>query len=169
VQLLEPLTDDLSAVRRGLEEATSRGSTALVDAVYAALRLPDPSERRTAIVVFSDGLDTLSWLAAPTVVEAAGRSNAIVYAVAVRARGERKERFLGDVVRATGGRLFEVEDEGGLQQRFLDVLADIRARYVLSYAPSPHGREGWHELRVRLRNVKGDVLARPGYWRSGEP
>jgi VWFA-related protein len=136
-----------------------------VDAVYSALRLREPGERRTAIVVFSDGVENLSWLSASDVVEAASRSNVIVYGVAVRGKGDPKERFLGDVVRATGGRLFEASSERDLRARFLDVLGDIRARYVLSYAPAGTGSAGWHTLAVRLRRGKGEVLARPGYWR----
>ena len=167
VQLLEPLTPDLGAVRRALDRASPTGSTALVDAVYCALRLREPGDRRTALVVFSDGLDNQSWLAAPDVVEAARRSNVIVYGVAARRRGDRKEPFLGDVVEATGGRLFEATSERELQERFLDALGDIRARYVLSYAPGGAGRTGWHALEVRLKGKRGDVLARPGYWRAG--
>jgi hypothetical protein len=45
------------------------------------------------------------------------------------------------------------------------VLGDIRARYVLSYAPGGVDAAGWHALEVRLKRVEGDVLARPGYWR----
>ena len=166
VRLLEPLTADLGAVRWALERASAGGSTALVDAVYSALRLREPGDRRTAIVVFSDGIDNMSWLAASDVVEAASRSNAIVYGVAVVGAGDRKERFLGDVVRATGGRLFEASSERDLRARFLDVLGDIRTRYVLSFSPGP-GTAGWHALEVKLRRGrKGDVLARPGYWRG---
>jgi VWFA-related protein len=166
VQLLQPLTTDLAAVRRALARVSPRGNTALVDAVYAALRLREPGDRRTAVVVFSDGVDTLSWLAASDVAEAAGRSNATVYGVTVRGKGDRKEPFLGDVARATGGRLFEASSERDLRARFLDVLADIRSRYVLRYVPRGPGSPGWHRLEVRLRNLKGEVLARPGYWRA---
>ena len=67
-------------------------------------------------------------------------------------------------MRATGGRLFEASSERDLRARFLDVLGDIRARYVLSYAPRG-GSAGWHALEVKLKRGKGDVLARPGYWR----
>ena len=162
VQLLEPLTADIGAVRRALDRASPRGSTALVDAVYSALRLREPGERRTAIVVFSDGIENVSWLPASDVVEAASRSNVIVYGVAVRGKGDPKERFLTDVVRATGGQLFEASSERDLRARFLDVLGDIRARYVLSYAPAGTGSAGWHTLAVRLKRGKGDVLARPG-------
>jgi Ca-activated chloride channel family protein len=166
VQLLQPFTPELAAARRALEQASPRGSTALVDAVYAALRLREPGPRRTAVVVFSDGLDNMSWLAAEEVVESASRSDAIVYGVAVRQRGDARDSFLREVCRATGGRLFEIEDERDLRGRFLDVLADIRARYVLSFYPGP-GPAGWHGLDVRLKRAKGDVLARPGYWRFG--
>ena len=166
VHLLHPFTPDLARVRSALDEASSRGSTALVDAVYAALRLRERGPRRTAVVVFSDGLDNLSWLTPGKVVEAASRSDAIVYGVAVRQQGEPREAFLRDVCARTGGRLFEIEHERDLRARFLDVLADIRARYVLSFHPGP-GAAGWHALDVRLKKGKGEVLARPGYWRYG--
>jgi VWFA-related protein len=170
VLLLEPFTADRARLRRALVRAQPRGSTALCDAVYAALRLREPGPRRAAVVVFSDGIDNMSWLAPSEVVEAASRSEAIVYGVAVRERGERQEPFLRDVVRATGGRLFEAASQRDLRARFLDVLEDIRSRYVLSYAPlGVDAAAGWHALEVRLKRVKGDVLARPGYWRYTAP
>ncbi len=88
-----------------------------------------------------------------------------MYAVTVRAKGDPKEAFLGDVSRATGGRLFAASSERDLRARFLDVLADIRSRYVLRYVPRTPGPAGWHALEVRVKSGKGDVLARPGYWR----
>ena len=166
VHLLEPLTTDLGRARLALSRIEARGSTALVDAVYAALRATDPGPRRTAVVVFSDGLDNLSWLSADEGVEAARRTGAIVYGVAVRAKNDRSHPFLRDVTRATGGRLFEVAEPDELRAGFLDVLADIRNRYVLRYAPRAGDAPGWHALEVRLKGGGGDVLARPGYWRT---
>jgi VWFA-related protein len=167
VQQLQPLTD-VGAVRRGLGRVSPRGNTALVDAVYAAIRLPELGDRRTAVVVFSDGIDNLSWLSPADVVEAAGRSNVTIYGVTVLAKGDPKEPFLGNVARATGGRVFEASGEGDLGARFLDVMDDIRSRYVLRFVPRGAGAAGWHKLEVRLKAGKGDVLARPGYWRKAE-
>jgi VWFA-related protein len=167
VQLLQSLTDDLASVRRALDRVSPRGNTALVDALYAALRLREIGDRRTAIVVFSDGIDNLSWLSPADVARAAGRSNVTVYGVTVRGKGDRKEPFLGDVARATGGRLFEASSDRDLRARFLDVLEDIRSRYVLRFVPGRPGPAGWHGIEVRLRRGKGTVLARPGYWRRG--
>lgn len=166
VQLLQPPTAALAAVRHALEAVSPRGNTALVDAVYAAINLRKSDDRRMAIVAFSDGQDTLSWLTAPDVVAAAGRANVIVYGLTVRARGDWKDPFLGDVARATGGRVFEAANDRDLRARFLDVLDDIRSRYILRYTPTGPTPRGWRALSVRLVKAKADVLARPGYWRE---
>lgn len=163
--LAQPPTLDKDRVRRALAELRPFGGTAVRDAVYAALRVREASQRRTAIVVFSDGLDNLSWLRATDVVEAARRSEAIVYAVSARQTDERDDAFLRDVATATGGRFFTARSARDLRARFLEVLEDIRARYVLSFTPSSPDPAGWHSLQVRLRNGrKGEVLARAGYW-----
>lgn len=165
VALLEPFTSDRGKLRRALDRAEPRGATALHDAVYTALRLRAPGPRRTAVVVFSDGIDNVSVLEAAEVVEAAARSEGIVYGVGARQRGDRPQTFLRDVTRATGGRFFEALGDRDLRARFLDVLADIRSRYLLSYTPEGVDAPGWHALAVRLKRAKGEVLARPGYWR----
>lgn len=165
VRLLQPFTSDRARLRNALGSAAPRGGTALRDAVYAALRLREPGTRRTAVVTFSDGIDNVSVLSSAQVVEAAAHSEAIVYGVAVRQRGDVRQPFLGEVARATGGRLFEAAAERDLRARFLDVLSDIRSRYVLSYTPTEADKPGWHTLAVKLNRAKGDVLARPGYWR----
>jgi len=71
VLLLEPFTSDRRRLRQALDGAEPRGATVLRDAVYTALRLRAPGPRRTAVVVFSDGIDNVSVLDAAEVVEAA--------------------------------------------------------------------------------------------------
>jgi len=160
-----PLTREVSRVRFGLDTVQAGGSTALHDAVYVALRLPEAGERRSAVVVFSDGVDTASWLSGDAVVEAAGRTDAVVYGVDAREAGDPSHRFLKDVAKVTGGRVWRVRKDNDLPARFLDVLDDIRARYVLTYTPTGVDASGWHRLEVKLRGAKGDVLARPAYYR----
>jgi Ca-activated chloride channel family protein len=160
-----PATHAIPSVRFALDTVEGGGSTALHDAVYVALRLPEAGPRRSAVVVFSDGIDNVSWLSGEEVVEAAGRSGAVVYAVDAREPGDPDDDFLKDVTKATGGQVWRAGKTDDLPARFLDVLHDIRARYVLSYTPAGVDTAGWHELEVKLRGRKGDVLARPAYYR----
>jgi VWFA-related protein len=165
VAVAVPVTHEIANVRFAVDTAEAGGSTALHDAVYLALRLAEPGPRRSAVVVFSDGVDNVSWLSRREVVEAAGRTGAVVYGVDARAPGDPSDGFLKDVAKATGGRVWRARKTDELRDRFLAVLHDIRARYVLSYTPTGVDTVGWHELEVELRGRKGDVLARPAYYR----
>jgi hypothetical protein len=40
----------------------------------------------------------------------------------------------------------------------------MRARYLLTFAPRGVSRDGWHDLKVTLKNARGDVTARPAYF-----
>ena len=54
--------------------------------------------------------------------------------------------------------------EGALGRTFLDVLAEFRQRYVLSYEPSGVPQTGWHTIDVKLKGRAGDIRARRGYY-----
>ncbi len=166
VALNEPLTGDLGSVRRTLQTVDGTGSTAMRDALYAAIRLHQDGSRRAAAVVFSDGIDNRSWLREDDVVEAAMRSDVVVYAV-LTPQPASNNRFLERVTEGTGGRLWKVEaDDNSLKDTFEEVLRHIRSRYLITYYPQKTSDEGWHTLKVRLRHGRGNVLVRPGYFRA---
>ena len=161
VHLREPLTANLGQVRSALERAESSGDTALYDATYAAMVAGEADPGRDLMLVFSDGRDTASWLEAETVLEAARRSDVVVYGISVR--GSRSTRFLGALGAATGGEAFEVDTTSDLRVRFLTILNGFRQRYLVSYSPRGVQRGGWHKLDVKIRGGAGTVRARPGY------
>jgi VWFA-related protein len=159
VTLDADLTTDAAAVRAALDEAEPAGATALVDGAYSAIVVGESDVGRALLIVFSDGLDTSSWLPSESVLESAKRSDVVAYAVSVgRARAE----FLRDLTSFTGGRLFEIEKTANLSAIFLSVLEEFRQRYLVSYTPRGVARDGWHRLTVRVKRG-GTVKARPGY------
>ena len=160
VGLGAPLTGNVALVRAALGRATGSGSTSLIDGAYAAMQVGESDAGRALLVVFSDGLDTSSWLPAERVLDAAKRSDVVAYAVSVRSPA--KPEFLRDLTSATGGRLFEVEKTEKLDALFLGILQEFRQRYLLSYTPRGVARDGWHKLDVRVKRA-GTVKARPGY------
>ena len=85
-------TSDVTNLRAVLdavkpEGVEGPGSTALDDAVYAALVSGELEGARSLALVFSDGIDTGSWLSPKRVVEAARRSDVVVYGVSVHGSG----------------------------------------------------------------------------------
>jgi VWFA-related protein len=154
------LSADLEQVRAALASVEPTGDTALIDGAYAGITIADGAAGRGLVIVFSDGRDTASWLSAPAVVDAARRSNAVVYGVSA---GARDTSFLRELTRATGGRLYEVESTGNLRSVFLAALEEFRHRYLVSYRPQGVAKGGWHKVEVRVKRRGATVRARPGY------
>jgi VWFA-related protein len=192
LQLHTRLTGDTALLHNLVEDVKSGGDTSVIDAAFAGLALREADEGRTLMLLFSDGRDTASWLPARTVLEAARRTDVIVYPVTVRVtnslnmnttplirqRGfltvpagarpvpgaDEGIRLLDAFADDTGGRMFFAEGEGGLRKTFLDVLAEFRQRYVVGYTPTGVPADGWHTIEVKLRGRSGQVKARRGYF-----
>jgi VWFA-related protein len=155
-----PLTSDVEQVRSALAVVEPTGDTSLTDGAYAGITVADGAPGRGLVIVFSDGRDTASWLSERAVIDAARRSNAVVYGVSV---GARNMSFLRDLTAATGGRLYEVESTRNLPGVFLGALEEFRHRYLVSYTPQGVAKGGWHKVDVRVKRRGATVRARPGY------
>lgn len=174
LRVLVPQGGGSSALRRAIDEMETGGLTALWDALYAGLKLP-VSRGRPMVVLFTDGRDNLSWLTAPQVLKVAPESEAIIHVVAIvpteesappgaRSVGVESQhvRALREVAQVTGGRLWEVGSSAQLERTFLRILAEMQARYLLSFTRTGVAREGWHRLSVKVRNHGGAVRSRVG-------
>jgi len=184
LQLHTRLTGDRDRLRSAAKAVKATGSTALFDAIFAGLALREADEGRPLMLLFSDGKDTASWLSASKVIDAARRTDVVVYIVAARSavalqppwtrslssRLQRPslieraaEHFLEELADATGGRVVFTDIETPLREIFLDTLDEFRRRYVISYQPTDVAAGGWHAIDVRLRGRSGQVKARRGY------
>ena len=155
------LTTSLDQVRAALDRPLARGETALVDAVYTGMTVGESDVGRALVIVFSDGLDTASWLSPTSVLDTAKRSDVVVYAVAVG--GSPKTSFLRELSELTGGRLLDAGSTQNLGATFVTILNEFRQRYLVSYSPRGVSKDGWHRLDVRVNGRKAVVKARPGY------
>jgi len=161
VTLGSRLSKDVGAARLALAEAHGSGDTSLVDGVYAAMMVGESDVGRALLIVFSDGLDTSSWLPADTVLESAKRSDVVAYSAAIASVGGAP--FLRELAALTGGTLYNLESSKDLRSTFLGILEEFRHRYLVSYTPRGVAREGWHRLDVRVKNRRATIKARPGY------
>jgi VWFA-related protein len=161
VSVRAPLTADASRLRLALAQPIETGNTALVDATYTALALAESDTERPLAIVFSDGADTASFLAPDAVLATARRSDTVVYVVRTNQRSP--ARFLDDVAALTGGRVLPIDSSRTLGSALLAVFDEFRQRYVISYKPHGVSPNGWHTLRVRVKNRRVTIRARPGY------
>jgi VWFA-related protein len=161
VALGSPLSKDVGVARAALTDALGLGNTSLVDGVYAAMMVGESDVGRALLIVFSDGLDTSSWLSPDAVLESAKRSDVVAYSAAIGSVGGAP--FLRELSALTGGTLYKIESTKDLRAMFLGILEEFRHRYLVSYTPRGVARDGWHRLDVRVKNRRATIKARPGY------
>jgi VWFA-related protein len=161
VVLREGLTGATERVRQALTEVQPFGDTALIDGAYTAIMLDPLDGGRNLLLVFSDGLDTASWLAPQGVLDSAKRSDFVVYGVS--SQGPEDSKFLEDLTELTGGATLKIESTRDLSATFLKILDEFRQRYLISYSPTGVARGGWHRLEVRVKGKRATVKSRAGY------
>jgi VWFA-related protein len=144
---------EAAAVKLGSVGAS--GATPLYDALVLGLELlrrgderGDEVEARAAMILFSDGMDTISIRAFPDVMQAAQEQQTAIYCFNTRSpkrAAGRGDAVLNALASATGGLSFAP----GLQsdEALRTVLNDLRSGYVLTY-DLPEERSGRHSVQI---------------------
>jgi VWFA-related protein len=137
------------------------GNTALRDAIAFSLRALSRSNGRSAVVLLTDGIDTVS-RTEPAALDRAVQAHAVtIYPVAYPAPpsaegpdAQQALKELGRLAQVTGGRLFTLPNEAALPRVLDEIVADLRAQYVLGFTPEAAGAPG------RLRKISVKVEGR---------
>lgn len=128
----------------------AQGTTPLYDALVrgaeAVSKEHDPGLMRV-MIVFSDGVDTISLRSVNEVLDASRSRELQIYAVDVNETGSQPEgsAMLHALAEATGGRYFPKQEAAvGVLQGMLE---DLHAAYVVTYVP-PERSPGTHRVRI---------------------
>lgn len=139
--------------------------TAFFDAVTLAMVTVPMPDRRQITIVLSDALDNASFFDETAMLEAARRTDAVVYTILP---GNPSESRAVSVTRLqalsllTGGRLV-LSHEAAVASVVIDSIREFRQGYVLRYVLTGVNVPGWHKLSVRVRGGYR-VRARQGYF-----
>jgi Ca-activated chloride channel homolog len=148
------------------------GMTVLNDAVYkAAQMLADRPEKRRAIIVLSDGEDTLSSKSAKAAMNAAIAVNATIYTVdmAPLPGPSSKPRnvtigALKDFAEKTGGTFVSSPGGPSMREAFKRVVEELGSQYTLAYSPSSKKNDGkFRRIEVRVAKPNLTIRTRKGY------
>ena len=161
-----PLTGDLAHIRYELTFTQSRGSTAMIDAVYMAMNeIKKSPKQRKALILVSDGGDNNSRYTAGELKTVLQESEVLVYSVAMLGGDDSNPGLMRSIAEETGGRMFVANS--GLPNIAATISLDLRNRYVLGYVPTNAARDGlYHKVDLELLPPKGLPKLR-AYWRRG--
>jgi Ca-activated chloride channel family protein len=152
--------DQLAAV----DGLSAWGTTALHDAIIAAIEAVDDARGRRALVILSDGDDKYSDATAADALARARRANVMVYPIAI---GRTRPPLFAEIATLTGGRSFHARETKGLDETLRTVAAQLREQYLIGYSPSrppTAGANEWRSITVRVKRPGLTVRARDGYY-----
>ena len=151
--------------------------TLLYDAVYLAANEKLKSEvGRKALVLITDGDDQGSTYDIKTAIEAAQRSDAIIYSIYYVDRGfymgggmfgggSGGEHELRRMSSETGGHVFTVDNKHPLSQVFKELQDELRNQYSIGYQSTNPNRDGsFRRLEIKVDKKDERVQARNGYY-----
>jgi Ca-activated chloride channel homolog len=168
-RLAVPLTRDYGRIESHLTFSKSKGSTALLDAIYLGLNeMRRSKKRKKALLVISDGGDNSSRYTPKEVENVVRESDVLIYSIGVFGSDSQYESpwLLTKISEQTGARMFEARAVE-LPDIASKIGIELRNRYVLGYSPTNQTHDGkYHRVEVRVVPPRGLPKLKP-YWRMG--
>lgn len=197
VSLLQDYTSDASLLRRAMDKTaindgggggaggiagagqgtipvTRPKGTLLYDAVYLASNEKLQKEAgRKALVLLTDGGDQGSDETLANAIEAAQRSDVIVYIIMIADRDfggfgyeSSAESAMHKLAEQTGGRVIDVgNNPKKLRDAFDQISMELRSQYMAGYVPTNTTADGkYRKLEVKTTNPEYKLQARKGYY-----
>lgn len=189
-QVLTEPTTNRQRIYKAINEADFGSGTALYDAVDFALnKRMRKIEGRKAIVLFTDGVDTVSRRSYGSTMRDAEESETIIFPIYYNTflRNQRGggvfgipggigtrntgsgtsaeeyalgKRYLDDLANSTGGRVYRPErTSGGLTRAFEAIAEELRRQYQVGYYPAEEGKIGQRK-RIKVRVYRPKLIIR---------
>lgn len=149
----------------------AKGMTVLNDAVYKATQeLARRPEKRKAIVVLSDGVDTQSRISADKTLKAALLSNVTIYTIdmsAIDTGGRERMQSQGalkNFAEKSGGVFVPTAGGAAMREAFKNIVEELGTQYTLGYQPSNTKKDGkWRAIEIRVTRPNLTIRTRKGY------
>jgi VWFA-related protein len=189
--VVSPLTSDHEVLRQRIRAIQKpEGSTKLYDAAAFAIDevfRESKDSRRNAIVVISDGLDSVlpnvtgegSTLSYQEMIRRAKEFDGVIYSiwtdtqtyVPLSPLDIQQETFdlahdqMRELADAGGGSFYECEKLADLAGAYDRVVADLGTLYTLAYRPTNKVRDGsWRAIRVTVNRPNAVARGKRGYF-----
>ena len=159
---------DLAPLAFGIK---ANGMTVLNDAiVQAASVLAERPEKRKAIVVLSDGLDTYSKASSSKALDSALAVGASIYTVDMSAtegnlsQNQQSVSVLKSFAEKSGARFVATPGGPALRDAFAGIAEELGHQYTIAYRPLNRDRDGrWRNIDVKLSRDDLAARTRKGY------
>jgi len=165
---LRSFSTDLASADQAWGSTRAYGATSLWDAMAETASRIASRQRRRALVVITDGVDSASRMKPAEVSSIASSLDVPVYIVVIAVTSEEDPQAplllngpLADLAAWTGGELLVIRDAVTAASAPKQILAELQHQYIVAFEPG--SVPGWHQLVLRTKKNGLFVRARSGY------
>ena len=161
----------------GLPAPPKEGTTAIWDSVALTssnVLAKGGAFRRRAIILLTDGLNTVQRLDQKEAVTRTLAAEAVIYAIGIGNEREGVNKgALRELAERTGGRAFFPDKKFDMNAAFAEIERELRTQYLIAYSSSNKKRDGsYRKITVELTNPELrkqnlEIRHRPGYYAKG--
>jgi VWFA-related protein len=166
-QLVVGFTNSLPLLEGGLAELVAEGETALYDSLIHALFYFHGLEGKRALILLTDGEDSISKYRYDEVMEFARHSRVSIYAIglAIDHRDIDVRARLTRLCEETGGRCSFIDTAGELPEVYGSIQQELRSQYLIAYQSTGHdgASDEFREVDLQVsRGLKARTIS--GYY-----
>ena len=139
------------------------------DAIFeAAVELSKRPEKRRAIIVLSDGQDTMSKRSADKALKAALEVDAVIYTIDMSPVADSKRAQnqgpLKNFAEKTGGTFVSTPGGAAMRDAFAKIVEELGVQYTIGYSPLNTKKDGkWRAIELRVAKPNLTIRTRKGY------
>lgn len=157
-------TGDRQILAGGLVGLDAEGETAFYDAVIFSLHYFSGLKGKRAVVVLTDGEDSMSQYSYEDALGFARRTGVAIYIIGLNMQTNQQDTRskLIRLARETGGDIFFIDHVRGLERVYDTIQEELRSQYLVAYQ-STSQEEGFRELEIRTRTKGLEAKTIRGY------
>ncbi|HUP59589.1 MAG TPA: VWA domain-containing protein [Thermoanaerobaculia bacterium] len=164
--IVQKWSGDLMDINSALAKLRAEESTALYDAVVYSLYNFMGVKGQKALVLLTDGKDTVSKFSFEQALEYAQRAAVPIYAIGIgiRAADLDVKQKLNRLCAETGGSTYYIDNASALTKIYSDIQSELRSQYVLGFYPPAEVKPGgkWREVTVQVAEGRAKTIR--GYY-----
>jgi len=168
IALVQPFSNSRDIAESAFD-LKADGMTRMNDAIYqAAVELSRRAEKRRAIIVLSDGQDTMSSRSADKALKSAMSADIAIYTIDMSPTGDVKrvqnQAVLKNLAEKSGGMFISTPGGAAMREAFEKIVKELGVQYTLGYSPLNTKKDGrWRSIELRVAKPNLTIRTRKGY------
>ncbi len=165
-QLVVRFTNNQEVLAGGLTGLVTEGETALYDTIIFSLHYFSGLPGKRAIVVLTDGEDSISTYSYADAVDFARRTGVAIYVVGLNLERQSNEvrMKMRRLASETGGECHFIDNARHLERVYDSIQEELRSQYLLAYQSSTPGGEEFREVEVEMHTKGLEAKTIRGYY-----